>query len=661
MEVINLLSNTHRNKGFAKYKLAHYEEAIECFQTAIDCFKGEGTGDCQALALAYNSKGYSLILMGNDLKSANECFENSIKCFGQSDRNIIYPYYNTGYTLYLLGERESNSSKANELFSKSIDFFDKALGVDPKHGDSSYCKGGSIFRRYPNNFEKYEEAIKCFDEAIESFKELIKKEKRENFIASDIQALLKKYHDLKDEPEEWFNKAIKRFRDRCEKIGKEEYRNFAAVYNKKGIVLFQLARYEEAIKCFSEATIIRQKFFDAWFNKGIVLNRLEQYEEAIKCFDEAIESYEKSNEKGKGEEESQHTVEEALFNKGYALYYLGRFDEAIRCFDDTESRIHKNGSDFKTTKVSNYFFYIMRGQARYNIKIYSPARADFEKIKDEEIDNHKKSIKYNCIGLCYYKTGRSFDEEAIISFRTARESDEKLGDAYYNLAVLYQRRNEVDKAKQELDDCLAVNPTFAKARETKAKIESSVQSSDWYRWWFNNDRYRKVFGIALAAILVVFIVSPLVTFDFSIMEDFANQSKPNQPLVNGTNSAKHNLNSVNPNSRNPNSVFNTIFTPQTIAWFVTPIAIVVGILLLPSLQRFKVGSTIEFETVPTYDKGPITLDELPVSHIEYPSSMPLSKYIAPIFRVPVRLDIQVLYTPIEISKMPKRYKKPLSF
>jgi tetratricopeptide (TPR) repeat protein len=73
-----------------------------------------------------------------------------------------------------------------------------------------------------------------------------------------------------------------------------------------------LPRIEE----LSESRKLNPEDIDAWFNKGITLYNLNKYKEAIKCFDEAI--------KINPEDDS------AWFYKGEAFYKLGKYDEAKR-------------------------------------------------------------------------------------------------------------------------------------------------------------------------------------------------------------------------------------------------------------------------------------------------------------------------------------------
>jgi tetratricopeptide (TPR) repeat protein len=116
----------------------------------------------------------------------------------------------------------------------------------------------------------------------------------------------------------------------------------------------------------------------------------------------------------------------------------------------------------------------MRGLARMEgpQKDFSGSAKDFEKIKDEDIDGHQKSIKYNNLGLCYYNKGRLFAKKAKECFTTAIECYSKLGYAYYNLAVLYNRQNKEDKAKKALNECLAADKTLIKRKKQRRNLKA---------------------------------------------------------------------------------------------------------------------------------------------------------------------------------------------
>ena len=63
--------------------------------------------------------------------------------------------------------------------------------------------------------------------------------------------------------------------------------NANAWYN-KGIILFKMCRYQDALNSFAQATDIDPEFTEAWYNKGVALMALEKYLEAIYTIDKVL-------------------------------------------------------------------------------------------------------------------------------------------------------------------------------------------------------------------------------------------------------------------------------------------------------------------------------------------------------------------------------------
>ena len=60
-------------------------------------------------------------------------------------------------------------------------------------------------------------------------------------------------------------------------------------WHKKGLILSDFGRHEEAIECYNKVMELNPSFADAWFFKGMSLFELRRYEEALKCYEKAIE------------------------------------------------------------------------------------------------------------------------------------------------------------------------------------------------------------------------------------------------------------------------------------------------------------------------------------------------------------------------------------
>jgi len=67
-------------------------------------------------------------------------------------------------------------------------------------------------------------------------------------------------------------------------IYKNKFYDKSFILNQKGISLYNLCKYEEALNCFEESLEIDPDFTDAKNNKGMVLCKLFRYTDAVLCF-----------------------------------------------------------------------------------------------------------------------------------------------------------------------------------------------------------------------------------------------------------------------------------------------------------------------------------------------------------------------------------------
>ncbi len=125
------------NKGLALAKLGKYEEAIECFDKAIELNPN--------FAPAWNNKGVALAKLGK--------YEEAIKCYDKAleiDPNYYYAWNNKGVALAKLGRYE-----------EAIKCYEKAIQINPNYVDAWYNLGLAL-----SKLGRYEEAIKCFDKVL---------------------------------------------------------------------------------------------------------------------------------------------------------------------------------------------------------------------------------------------------------------------------------------------------------------------------------------------------------------------------------------------------------------------------------------------------------------------------------------------------------------
>lgn len=94
---------------------------------------------------------------------------------------------------------------------------------------------------------------------------------------------------------------------------------YSAVYDSKGITLWDLGRYHEAMENHDKSIELNPNCPFPYNNKGITLHMFREYEEAIRCYDTALEL----------DSNAPFTYN----NKGVALYRLGEYEKAIENYD----------------------------------------------------------------------------------------------------------------------------------------------------------------------------------------------------------------------------------------------------------------------------------------------------------------------------------------
>ena len=58
---------------------------------------------------------------------------------------------------------------------------------------------------------------------------------------------------------------------------------------KKGILLIEEGKFEEALGYFDQALLLDQTDPELWNHKGVALRSIGRYDEAIECFNKSLE------------------------------------------------------------------------------------------------------------------------------------------------------------------------------------------------------------------------------------------------------------------------------------------------------------------------------------------------------------------------------------
>lgn len=254
------------NKGASLDPLGRYEEAIACYDKALEIDP--------SLASAWSNKGNSLHNLGR-YEQAVACHDKAVEI----DPSLANAWSNKGVTLGVLGRYE-----------EAIACYDKALEIDPDLASAWSNKGNSF-----EHLGRYEEAVACHDNALEIDPRLAGA---------------------------WTNKgkslyALSRYEEAvaCYDKALEIDPRDADAWSNKGASLTPLGYFVEAITCYNKALEIDPHLAAAWSNKGASFQLLGSYEKAVACYDKALET--------------DPRVADVWFNKAIAEESTGRSREAV--------------------------------------------------------------------------------------------------------------------------------------------------------------------------------------------------------------------------------------------------------------------------------------------------------------------------------------------
>ena len=380
------------------------EELIGIYDSSID---ERYTPDVNVLF----AKGDALVTLER-FDEAIPVFEKILKYRNNSDREIAGKTYTAIGICYF---RKNELDKALPEFEKAREYSDDPI----------------ILSNLANTYTLTNQKQK----ALEVYKELYKKEPHNQDLKKIIELLeveLNGKDSLKNSP---FNTIQEAFIQADIYSQRREYGKAIEVYdlitdimpeqppawNKKGYAYYQLGRTEEAIKCFDKALQYNPNSAYSMFYKSLVYMGLEDYENAQDMIVQALNILPDNSEflnnycvilirLGRNEEaidiaNKALIIEpdsvETYTNKAFALENLNRFEEAIECYD-------------KALKINPNFF-----EAWHN-KAYS-----FENLNmlDEAIECYEKALEL------------SPNNSQILS----------------NIAMLYVKKGDFDKASETLN------------------------------------------------------------------------------------------------------------------------------------------------------------------------------------------------------------------
>ena len=259
-------------KGNALYNQGKYQEAIEWYDQVLQTDPNNETARYNRfLANEYLSKGKQGYTVpkrsqeNNFLKDAVELTKigNALCTQGKYQEGV--QYFDKALSIdpknvkALLGK--GGVLAFQDKYHESLEYFDKALRIDPKNGVALFSKGATLYQQ-----NKYHESLEYFDKALRI--------DPNNDVAQNYKA-----------------KALKRISEHTHaKTSPTDIKILEDIdsFYKKGLALLKLGEYHEAIEWFDKALRIDPNYKGALNDKGAALVCLGEYQEAIEWFDKAL-------------------------------------------------------------------------------------------------------------------------------------------------------------------------------------------------------------------------------------------------------------------------------------------------------------------------------------------------------------------------------------
>jgi tetratricopeptide (TPR) repeat protein len=233
-------------RGYALYCMERYEDAQISYNKAIELQPNSSD--------SWYYKGI-IFTDTNQIDEALHCFHKAIE---------IQPDYLEALCQrgYLLLEQEN--------YQQALADFEQAIKIDTNNSNVWYGKGDTLTK------------LQRDEEAITAYEKVLQLEPKSSAWQNLVQILenLGKYED------------IIAVYDQKLRFQPED----ANIWNRRGLMLEKLNRYDEALIAFKEAKrnsekILKRKPADAdsWFQKGLALTGIRQYTEAILAYQNTLE------------------------------------------------------------------------------------------------------------------------------------------------------------------------------------------------------------------------------------------------------------------------------------------------------------------------------------------------------------------------------------
>lgn len=212
-----------------------------------------------------------------------------------------------------------------------------------------------------------------------------------------------------------------------------------ALHN-KGLCYVQFGQWTKALECFEQALSLNPIYVDAWVNKARTLASDGKIEEAITSYDEAIRL----------NPDSFHI----WYNKGISLTLSGRWEQSLPCYDEAlKISAMKKGQKSLEDLAGEVGALDNKGYCLAQLGRYEEA-LNYHAKALEINPNHQNALinQGNALyGLARYK-------DAVKSYKKATEINPGNGLAWYHLGNALEKVGKRDSALSSFDRALKLSP-----------------------------------------------------------------------------------------------------------------------------------------------------------------------------------------------------------
>jgi tetratricopeptide (TPR) repeat protein len=338
--------------------------------------------------------------------------------------------------LHLLGVINA----AEGRFDAALDWFDRALLIDPRHPDAQRNRRSATHQFASERVQSGLAAHRQGDlsEAEGSYEAVLKRDP-DNFDALQLLGAIAAATGRPELALAFFDRALAIKAD-CAKV----------FYN-RGSVFRDLNRPEDALLSYERAIAIEPDYAEAHNNRGLVLMELNRLDDALTSFNDAIAlvpDYARAHD-----------------HRGLVLSKLGRFVEALSC--------HTHAASLTPNHATTH---LNRGNVLLAMKRFDEALASYDRAIELRPDFAEA---HNNRGYPLKELNRI--EDALTSYNYAITIKPDYAEAHSNLGLVLMELGRFDEALASYERSLALTPDYPEANLNDGLLRLLL--GDFVRGW----------------------------------------------------------------------------------------------------------------------------------------------------------------------------------